>query len=687
MARKSKKPASRGSVNNIILEVLSEGEKYGYEIIKEVEEKSNGKIILKQPSLYSSLTRFENKGYVSSYWKESSIGGRRHYYKLTELGAQTYYNLKHKDDVDNIDNNIDVVESDINDQNANEANVEVNYIEPTFEDNTESSNNESYFDLDSPQTEEDSYINSNDIFDNSSYYKLKNYNNFDVSKKLDEILNNNSSSDHEDIMQNDIEKINSSNSLNNELKASIESDLVFKDNVVELEETIETIKNEEVQKSLKTIYSNIKNFESENKQNNESLYNFYNEPITITPLTYLEQQKRKESLEILYGNNPGIILNEQESITQDEEQINFESYLELKKSLNEKKYLYKTNKRYTKKQKPFIIKQLYTKQKTLKNKEQIEDHKAKPKFTFDEFGIMKIETDSSTNSKPSNAIIDNVGYRSSESWHKTNYSNSSFSKTSNNQIELSQEQIEKKNNDFKEHFNKIAKEKYENHVVDELNEKNQNQEDSYKIIINNSVNNDSFIELDDEVENSPNIEIKSTPQLYENNSPNSNLTKYCIKTYGEANSYITDNKTNFIPINKIKFIFTLIFALLNVLLTTTILFLLKNYNLLQAKDILLYQVSYALTIILILFSIIPLILNKNKVVENSFNFTYSMMFCLILFIVSLLLNYAFNTLLGYNFTNIKSHISNFLVPAVWSVTIILSPVIYKLLIFSKTKYK
>lgn len=86
-----KRPASRGFVNNIILESLLSGDKYGYEIIKEVEDKSNGKIILKQPSLYSSLKRFETKGYITSYWGDSDIGGRRHYYTITEPG-KNYYN-------------------------------------------------------------------------------------------------------------------------------------------------------------------------------------------------------------------------------------------------------------------------------------------------------------------------------------------------------------------------------------------------------------------------------------------------------------------------------------------------------------------------------------------------------------------------------------------------------------------
>jgi len=88
--RKKKRIASRGSVNSTILKTLINGDKYGYEIIKEVEEYSDGRIVLKQPSLYSSLSRFEEKGIVTSYWGDSDIGGRRHYYHLTEKGFKYY---------------------------------------------------------------------------------------------------------------------------------------------------------------------------------------------------------------------------------------------------------------------------------------------------------------------------------------------------------------------------------------------------------------------------------------------------------------------------------------------------------------------------------------------------------------------------------------------------------------------
>ena len=78
--------SGRGSIYNIILKTLQSGDKYGYEICKEVEEKTNGAYILKQPSLYSGLKRLEAQGDISSYWKDSALGGRRHYYSLTENG-------------------------------------------------------------------------------------------------------------------------------------------------------------------------------------------------------------------------------------------------------------------------------------------------------------------------------------------------------------------------------------------------------------------------------------------------------------------------------------------------------------------------------------------------------------------------------------------------------------------------
>ena len=78
----------RGHIPTIILTTLFDGDKYGNEIIKSIEDKTNGKISIKQASLYSSLRRLEDQDLISSYWLDSDIGGKRHYYRLTDMGRK-----------------------------------------------------------------------------------------------------------------------------------------------------------------------------------------------------------------------------------------------------------------------------------------------------------------------------------------------------------------------------------------------------------------------------------------------------------------------------------------------------------------------------------------------------------------------------------------------------------------------
>ncbi|MBQ3502717.1 MAG: helix-turn-helix transcriptional regulator, partial [Clostridia bacterium] len=70
----------------LILYQLVDSDKYGYEIVKEIEDASSGIITIKQPTLYSLLKKLEQGKFISSYWQDSEIGGKRHYYKLTDNG-------------------------------------------------------------------------------------------------------------------------------------------------------------------------------------------------------------------------------------------------------------------------------------------------------------------------------------------------------------------------------------------------------------------------------------------------------------------------------------------------------------------------------------------------------------------------------------------------------------------------
>lgn len=70
----------------LILFELASGDKYGFELTKEIEDKSNQQIQIKQPTLYTVLKKLEKSKFITSYWEDSEIGGKRHYYKITENG-------------------------------------------------------------------------------------------------------------------------------------------------------------------------------------------------------------------------------------------------------------------------------------------------------------------------------------------------------------------------------------------------------------------------------------------------------------------------------------------------------------------------------------------------------------------------------------------------------------------------
>lgn len=85
----------RGNVDTIILKVLYEGDRYGYDLIKQINARGDGQWEIKQPTVYACLKRLEKQGFISSYWDSSeSDGGRRKYYSLTESGREVF--LKYK---------------------------------------------------------------------------------------------------------------------------------------------------------------------------------------------------------------------------------------------------------------------------------------------------------------------------------------------------------------------------------------------------------------------------------------------------------------------------------------------------------------------------------------------------------------------------------------------------------------
>ncbi len=76
------------SATPLVLSVLSQGESYGYAIIRHVRELSDEEIEWTDGMLYPVLHRLERKGLIASEWRRAESGRRRKYYRIEEAGAE-----------------------------------------------------------------------------------------------------------------------------------------------------------------------------------------------------------------------------------------------------------------------------------------------------------------------------------------------------------------------------------------------------------------------------------------------------------------------------------------------------------------------------------------------------------------------------------------------------------------------
>lgn len=77
-----------GSTTMLILTLLDDGDKYGYEMIKELEDRSDNTFALKEGTLYPILHSLENDSMVESYTAETDNGRKRKYYRITVKGQK-----------------------------------------------------------------------------------------------------------------------------------------------------------------------------------------------------------------------------------------------------------------------------------------------------------------------------------------------------------------------------------------------------------------------------------------------------------------------------------------------------------------------------------------------------------------------------------------------------------------------
>lgn len=74
----------RGSIEYCVLALLQSGDRYGFELARELAEADG--LVTSEGTVYPLLTRLRNDGLVTTYWQESAEGPPRRYYHITPAG-------------------------------------------------------------------------------------------------------------------------------------------------------------------------------------------------------------------------------------------------------------------------------------------------------------------------------------------------------------------------------------------------------------------------------------------------------------------------------------------------------------------------------------------------------------------------------------------------------------------------
>jgi len=78
----------RGTLDLLILNALSTGEKHGYAVSEWIDVVTQGSLLVEEGTLYPALHRLERRGLVSAEWGLSDNNRRAKYYTLTREGRE-----------------------------------------------------------------------------------------------------------------------------------------------------------------------------------------------------------------------------------------------------------------------------------------------------------------------------------------------------------------------------------------------------------------------------------------------------------------------------------------------------------------------------------------------------------------------------------------------------------------------
>ncbi len=85
--RRGTDEAKKGSAEVVILAIVEHEAHHGYEIAKLIEERIGRKPPFTLASLYATLYRLEDRGWIKGRWVEKAGARRRCYYRITDAGS------------------------------------------------------------------------------------------------------------------------------------------------------------------------------------------------------------------------------------------------------------------------------------------------------------------------------------------------------------------------------------------------------------------------------------------------------------------------------------------------------------------------------------------------------------------------------------------------------------------------
>lgn len=83
---KSKSDLPQGTLDLLILKILTSGPLHGYAIGRRLQQASRGVVQAPQGSLYPALHRLERRGFLATDWKETTTRRKAKFYRLTRQG-------------------------------------------------------------------------------------------------------------------------------------------------------------------------------------------------------------------------------------------------------------------------------------------------------------------------------------------------------------------------------------------------------------------------------------------------------------------------------------------------------------------------------------------------------------------------------------------------------------------------